>query len=35
VGVVIVDEAGTVRVMNKEAQRILAEDDGWASRRAS
>jgi DNA-binding NarL/FixJ family response regulator len=28
VGVVIVDEAGTVRVMNKEAQRILAEDDG-------
>ncbi|WP_201837619.1 response regulator [Microvirga zambiensis] len=28
VGVVIVDEAGTVRVMNKEAQRILAEEDG-------
>jgi DNA-binding NarL/FixJ family response regulator len=28
VGVVIVDEAGTVKVMNKEAQRILADDDG-------
>jgi DNA-binding NarL/FixJ family response regulator len=28
VGVVIVDETGAVRVMNKEAQRILAEEDG-------
>jgi DNA-binding NarL/FixJ family response regulator len=28
VGVVIVNEAGGVRVMNKEALRILAEDDG-------
>jgi len=28
VGVVIVDENGAIRVMNKEAQRILAEDDG-------
>jgi DNA-binding NarL/FixJ family response regulator len=28
VGVVIVDETGAVRVMNKEAQRILAENDG-------
>jgi len=28
VGVVIVDETGNVRVMNKEAQRILSEEDG-------
>jgi DNA-binding CsgD family transcriptional regulator len=28
VGVVIVDETGAVRVMNKEAQRILSEEDG-------
>jgi CheY-like chemotaxis protein len=28
VGVVIVDETGAIRVMNKEAQRILSEDDG-------
>jgi hypothetical protein len=32
---VIVDEAGTVRVMNKEAQRILAEDDGLGVAQAS
>ncbi|MCB8820883.1 helix-turn-helix transcriptional regulator [Microvirga rosea] len=28
VGVVVVDEKGTVRLANKEAERILAEDDG-------
>ncbi|AWM87001.1 two-component system response regulator [Microvirga sp. 17 mud 1-3] len=28
VGVVVVDEKGSVRLMNKEAERILAEDDG-------
>ena len=28
VGVVIVDEKGSVRLMNKEAERILAEEDG-------
>ncbi|NIX77616.1 helix-turn-helix transcriptional regulator [Microvirga terricola] len=28
VGVAIVDEKGAVRLMNKEAERILAEDDG-------
>jgi DNA-binding NarL/FixJ family response regulator len=31
VGVVIVNEVGEVRVMNKEAQRILAEDDGLSA----
>ena len=30
VGVVVVDEAGTVRLMNKEAERILGEQDGIA-----
>jgi DNA-binding response OmpR family regulator/DNA-binding CsgD family transcriptional regulator len=30
IGVVIVDRAGEVRLMNKEAERILAEDDGLA-----
>lgn len=28
VGVVIVDDSGAVKLMNKEAERILAEDDG-------
>lgn len=28
VGVAVVDEAGTVRLMNKEAERILGQDDG-------
>jgi DNA-binding NarL/FixJ family response regulator len=28
IGVAIVDRAGTVRVMNNEAERIIAEDDG-------
>jgi DNA-binding NarL/FixJ family response regulator len=28
VGVTVVDETGTVKLMNKEAERILAEDDG-------
>jgi DNA-binding response OmpR family regulator/DNA-binding CsgD family transcriptional regulator len=30
IGVVIVDKAGEVRIMNKEAERILADDDGLA-----
>ena len=28
VGVVVIDEVGTVRLMNKEAERIIAEQDG-------
>src|SRR4051794_1816692 len=30
IGVVVVDKAGEVRLMNKEAERILAQDDGLA-----
>jgi DNA-binding response OmpR family regulator/DNA-binding CsgD family transcriptional regulator len=30
IGVVIVDKSGNVRIMNKEAERILGEDDGFA-----
>jgi DNA-binding CsgD family transcriptional regulator len=31
VGVVIVDDKGSVRLMNKEAERIIAEDDGLST----